>query len=56
MEVWVSRGSLQGWGGWKQLSEFPFSINLTPVGTQLGFRAKEQGGSMGLQRETRRLQ
>ena len=32
------------------------SLNLTPVGTQLGFRAKEQGGSMGLQRETRRLQ
>ena len=32
------------------------SLSLTPVGTQLGFRAKEQGGSMGLQRETRRLQ
>ena len=31
------------------------SLSLTPVGTQLGFIAKEQGGSMRLQRETGRL-
>ena len=28
------------------------SLSLTPAGTQLGFIAKEQGGSTGLQRET----
>jgi len=32
------------------------SLSLTPVGTQLGFIAMEQGGSMGLQTETGRLQ
>ena len=32
------------------------SLSLTPVGTQLGFIATEQGGSMGLQTETGRLQ
>ena len=31
------------------------SLSLTPAGTQLGFTAKEQGGSTGLQRETGRL-
>ena len=31
------------------------SLSLTPAGTQLGFIAKEQGGSMQLQRETGRL-
>ena len=30
------------------------SLSLTPAGTQLGLTAKEQGGSMRLQRETGR--
>ena len=31
------------------------SLSLTPAGTQLGYITKEQGGSMGLQREAGRL-